>query len=514
MVDQDWAEAYSHWDEVTRSLGDGVVFNKLALLSETKSDGTVKHRLVWDLRRSGVNLAVKQGERVVLPRLSDVVADLRELSAPGKEDAFMLGTDVSEAFHQVPLHPSERRYTVASLGGRFFVFKVLVFGSSSAPTVWGRYAAFLGRSTAAVVGSDPLRLQVYVDDPLYACIAQPLRAARLFSVALLWALVLGYPLAWHKTEGGRTLRWIGAQITLCPDTVKIRIPEDRVAELLGITLEFLQGSVVGIRRLRTYAGILSLFAGMVPLFRPFLASIWAALPGTNADGATTVRLVHTKRIRRALLWFRAFLVGVQGSLERTYPLRPESVSRRFHVVTDASPWGIGGVLYFQGSPVSHFSDQLHEEDFRRFQARRGDPAFNMLWEAMAIPVALRCWSPLFTIGTGVTVRSDSHGSLSAMAKLSSPSPSLDLVMAEMALDASGMVCGLTPVDRLVHIPGVSNTVADPLSRMFSPSPLAFPAVLARSVPATPPFRDVTFWRTRLDPIRRSKTALELSSASR
>ena len=208
------------------------------------------------------------------------------------------------------------------------------------------------------------------------------------------------------------------------------------------------------------------------------------------------------------------MAGVQGSLERTYPLRPESVSRRFHVVTDASPWGIGGVLYFLGSPVSHFSDQLHEEDLRRFQARRGDPAFNTLWEAMAILVALRCWAPLFTIGTAVTVRSDSHGSLSAMAKNSSPSPSLNLVMAELALDASGMVCGLTPVDQLVHIPGVSNTVADPLSRMFSPSPLAFPAVLARSVPATPPFRDVTFWRTRLDPIRRSKTALELSSASR
>ena len=110
--------------------------------------------------------------------------------------------------------------------------------------MWGRYAAFLGRSTAAVVGSDPLRLQVYVDDPLCVCVAKLPRAARLFSVALLWALVLGYPLAWHKTEGGPDLRWIGAQITLCPDNVKIRIPEDRVAELLGITLEFLRGSVV------------------------------------------------------------------------------------------------------------------------------------------------------------------------------------------------------------------------------------------------------------------------------
>ena len=231
MVDQDWAESYSQWDDVTRALGEGVVLNKLALLSKTKSDGSVKHRLVWDLRRSGVNLAVRQGERVILPRLSDVVADLRELAGTNKTGAFLLGTDVSEAFHQVPLHESERQFTVAALGGKYYVFKVLVFGSSSAPTVWGRYAAFLGRSTAAVIGTDPLRLQVYVDDPLCICLAEPPRAARLFSVALLWALAAGYPLAWHKTEGGRDLRWIGAQITLCPANVMIQIPEDRVAEL-------------------------------------------------------------------------------------------------------------------------------------------------------------------------------------------------------------------------------------------------------------------------------------------
>ena len=148
---------------------------------------------------------------------------------------------------------------------------------------------------------------------------------------------------------------------------------------------------MGVRRLWSYAGVLSFFAGMVPLFRPLLASIWAALPGTSSDNRRIARRVHVKRIRRALLWFHTFLACVQGCFERTYPLRPASGSRRYHVVTDASPWGIGvgGVLYSQG--VSHFSDQLHEEDLQRFQARMGDPAFNTLREAMAILVALRCW---------------------------------------------------------------------------------------------------------------------------
>ena len=182
-----------------------------------------------------------------------------------------------------------------------------------------------------------------------------------------------------------------------------------MVEFLNVTTELLRSNVVGVRRLRSYAGVLSFFAGMVPLFRPFLATIWASLPGTRPDSQRIIRRVHIKRIRRALLWFHAFLAGVQGCLERTYPLRPASISRRYHVVTDTSPWGIGGVLYSQGVPVSHFSDRLHEEDLRRFQARGGDPAFNTLWEAMATLVALHCWAPRFTHDTAVTVRSDSHG---------------------------------------------------------------------------------------------------------
>ena len=501
MVAQGWADALPSWEEVIDSLGEGVVLNKLALLSKLKADGTTKHRLVWDLRRSGVNLAVRQGERVVLPRLSDVVADLRELASLDTERMVLLGTDVSEAFHQIPLHESERRFTVAALGGKYYVFKVLVFGSSSAPTVWGRYAAFLGRSTAAIMGDDPLRVQIYVDDPLYVATDGTPGASRLFSVALLWALTLGYPLAWHKTEGGHELRWIGAIINVRSEDVRIQIPADKIEELRATTYEFLQTKVVGVRQLRSYAGLMSFFAGLVPLLRPFLASIWAVLPGTSSEGrgGKSVKLIHTKRFARALLWFLAFFRGVQGCLERTYPLRPQHVSRRYHIVTDASPWGIGGVLYYLGQPVGYFLDQLQEEDLRRFQARRGDPAFNTVWEALAILVALRCWGPLFTHTTGVTVRSDSHGSLSAISRLASASPSLNLIVAEIALDVSALPDGIAPVDRLVHIPGISNTVADALSRVHAPERHRIPAVLCNAVFTTPPARDKGYWRTRTPP---------------
>ena len=111
--------------------------NRLAPISKLKPDGTLKHRLVWDLRRSGVNMAILQGERVVLPRFLDLARDARQI-ATESTPIFLMGTDITEAFHQVPLHPSEQAYTVASVAGVFYVFRVLVFGSGSAPTVWGR----------------------------------------------------------------------------------------------------------------------------------------------------------------------------------------------------------------------------------------------------------------------------------------------------------------------------------------------------------------------------------------
>ncbi len=112
MVDKGWAQAHSSWESLTEALSSQeVTLNKLALLSKVKPDGSTKHRLVWDLLRSDVNAVVQQGERVVLPRIMDFVNDAWELSqySPGDTTLHLFGTDISDAFHQVPLHPSEWR---------------------------------------------------------------------------------------------------------------------------------------------------------------------------------------------------------------------------------------------------------------------------------------------------------------------------------------------------------------------------------------------------------------------
>ena len=50
-------------------------------------------------------MAILQGERVVLPRIADIVDSIREMGSRDglSPDVYLLGTDISDAFHQVPL---------------------------------------------------------------------------------------------------------------------------------------------------------------------------------------------------------------------------------------------------------------------------------------------------------------------------------------------------------------------------------------------------------------------------
>ena len=89
---------------------------------------------------------------MVLPRINDVINDavnLHRFCSTGEQLEF-LGFDIADAFNNIPVRLNERRFLCASIAGKFIVFDSLVFGSGSSPTIWGRYAAFLGRSLSAL----------------------------------------------------------------------------------------------------------------------------------------------------------------------------------------------------------------------------------------------------------------------------------------------------------------------------------------------------------------------------
>ena len=80
MVKKGWATEHTSMESFRREAGAAsVAHTRLTLITKVKPDGSLKHRLIWDMRRSGVNGLIQQAERIVLPRSYDFVEDILAL---------------------------------------------------------------------------------------------------------------------------------------------------------------------------------------------------------------------------------------------------------------------------------------------------------------------------------------------------------------------------------------------------------------------------------------------------
>ena len=479
-------------------LGVAPVLNKLGVVVKFTEDGGKKCRIVWDLRESTANLHCKQAERIVLPRLTDIARAACEVYSDGLEP-WLLALDVRDAFLNIPAG-SDKFMTTAAIpdlngGFRVVICDTLVFGSRSSPTIWGRFAAWLGRSWAAV--EPDVCVQVFVDDPAMVAKGTFDQAAGAATNILLWAAVTGFPLKLGKSEGGKSIRWIGATLELNDDAKElvVSIPAERRTKLLEACREVAKKPMVSSKRLMSLAGSLSFVAGLVTHMRPFLDAFWAALaqPGgreATSDGVRrpSGKLIHVRRFSHALEWVVALLEGEQVPLKRTFS--PINLHTEYEITTDASPWGIGGVLRRAGHIIDAFAWELDQEVLRKFGARKGDPKHTTLWEGLALLVAFRKWMPTIGFGTAVRAKSDSLSSLRMLAKGSAKSLELNHIAREIALDQA---LQLYRVTFLVHIPGVTNLEADYLSRLFAPNTPVKPGQL-EGVTLSPVNLREGFWK--------------------
>jgi hypothetical protein len=113
LTDLGYMTKVAGWAELTQEFTN-VVISKMACLVKEKDDGTVKLRLITDMLRSGINSFVKLHERIVLPRLFDLVeAALRMMeNCAASEDVEMMVSDFSDAFHSMGVCEEERRHQV------------------------------------------------------------------------------------------------------------------------------------------------------------------------------------------------------------------------------------------------------------------------------------------------------------------------------------------------------------------------------------------------------------------
>ena len=249
---------YDSMAQAERELRTTPILSKLGVIVKMK-ENTKKARIIWDLRESKANELCNQGERIILPRVLDAVGDALEIFRNGGKPAF-LAVDVQDAFHNIP-SGSDKSFTTAAFKDRagenkILCYDVLVFGAVSSPSIWGRYASFLGRSLGAI--APRLGLQIYVDDPIITFDQEDPDHRQYLGVALLWFASLGFPIKLSKADSGTKVKWIGATLETDPDlkSVNVSVPKEKIVELTNTCTTFISKPVVGHKQLRSLAGSL------------------------------------------------------------------------------------------------------------------------------------------------------------------------------------------------------------------------------------------------------------------
>ena len=183
MAKPGYLKTFDRHEDAVEFLGGEPVLSPLAALAKVKHDdgGNVlwtKWRLILDCKKSQVTEITWPQHRIVLPRATDVIDDViyllsmeytySKLQRLPDWEIDLLIADIVDAFWNVPLHPTERRFYVARYRQKLLVWLRTAQGSRSAPLIWGQFAALLARLIQDLFDTWEARVQVYVDDPILA----------------------------------------------------------------------------------------------------------------------------------------------------------------------------------------------------------------------------------------------------------------------------------------------------------------------------------------------------------
>lgn len=484
--------------------------SRLAMILKQKDDGTVKSRIIMDLRRSGGNSRCKVPERIVLPRVSDVVDSLvwmrdhrgelqGALGQRGYKDMYpgratLFSVDLEDAFCHWAVCKEELCNTIAPHvdPNRLVVFVALLFGYKSAPLLMGRLSAAIGRLLQALVKPFEMQVQVYIDDILGILAGPRAQRSKLLSMVLYTLGAFGVRVSLKKGEQGPRIKWIGVAFEInYPENVTLGIPQKMVEEISTVLENVQSRGMIGFKELRSLTGRLSWVAGTLPRLRWAVSMCYGTLQAVlkedpsieekraaeRADKRPKKKLIPVKRLGVALPWLRAALSDSRRLMVRRIPL--DTSKTRWAITTDASPQGVGGILLGQlgeadsaFTVMDAFESKVTAAEAELLGIDHKEASGQAVLECLAVFRALKLFGYLFPKHR-VLIRSDSTVALGMASKLASSTPTINWLAAEIALLLEkNQVLELIPH----HIPGKWNVEADWLSRWHErqdrPMPIA------------------------------------------
>lgn len=500
-------------EEIVRNYGHGTI-SKLGLILKTKEDGTLKKRLVIDLRRSQGNAKASLPEKLVLPRPLDGVEMLRDLrqghprGATTEESKERWGlemalVDVSDAFMSLAVEEAEWPHTVTptTKENEYCVFCALLFGYKTAPLLYSRVAALLARCLQSAMDPSLAMHQVYLDDSLWGLQGTLKQRNLCLSFILYTMAALGFRIALHKGIRSSTVTWVGVRFQIVDvDTVVVTLPEKFIDDLVELLKGWQGRGMVATKELRSVAGRTSWLAGVLPRSRWVVSVFYATLKDADReehrqrDEGSSVRdkpgLFYVKRLERARLWLVEYLQAAEKRPHRRMSIGG-AMGPQIKVTTDASPEALGGILMVNGRVVAAFSSKLTKKDADELNFKLGESSSQAIAEAMAVLQAIKLWKRKLE-GNRITlvVQSDSIVALTLLEKKANSSVSLNFLGACL-----GIALEDAAVERVktTHLPGAANIESDWLSRPSKWASEAVPANLRNVNIAKLDGRDDNFW---------------------
>ena len=148
---------------------------------------------------------------------------------------------------------------------------------------------------------------------------------------------------------------------------------------------------------------------------------------------------------------------------------------------DASPSGVGAILFHKGRPWKYWADTITDEDLAFLKAER-KPEWQPEFELLGIVVSLKIWASLLELQS-VTIHGGALAALYAADKFSSKSPAMNFIAGELGLLVEAKSVHIT----CKRVPESVNLDADALSRLAEGRALPRSLLGVDHVPA--PVRD-------------------------
>lgn len=353
-------------------------------------------------------------------------------------NAWLMKTDITDAFKQIPMKPELWPYHGVMWEGKYYFFVRLVFGSRSSPKIFDN----LSKAVCWIAKNNyGIQNLLHLLDDFLAIEPSHVNAKNTMDKLLAVFHKLNIPLGVHKTVGPCTmLEYLG--VYLDTTSMEARLPEEKIARIKSIIDSFASRKSCTKRELLSLLGHMNFASRVVQPGRSFVSHMISL--------STSVRELYyhvklTQDCRSDLSMWSLFLSewnGVSFFINDHITLAAD-----IHLFTDATPVSFGVFFmnkWFQG----YFPQELLYKDTSM-----------ALFELYPIVMACVLWGHNWS-RRRILFHCDNLATVEIISKGRSKVKSIMKLMRRLTFHTAIN----NFVVHAIHIAGVDNNIADAISR--------------------------------------------------